>query len=63
MTASAIVIHDWRNNLKRNSALLPSKQYQDMTISAGAFGLLTALLMFFETAIYIYSDDGDEDDF
>ncbi|KAK6623801.1 hypothetical protein RUM44_010657 [Polyplax serrata] len=62
LAASVVVIKDWRDNLNTRTARLPSKQYQDMTISAGALGLLTGLIMFFETGCYIFYDSDDDDD-
>lgn len=59
MAASGVAIHDWRKNRNPTTAYYPSKQYQDMTISAGTLGILTAFIMFAEVYFLMLEEDDD----
>lgn len=61
VAASGVAIEDWRKNRIRPTAQHTSKQYQDMTISAGTLGLLTALVMFIDAGFILFSEEEDDD--
>lgn len=61
IAAASVAIHDWRQNQITPQGARPSKQYQDMTISAAVLAIFTALIMFLDTAATAFFMEEDDD--